>query len=213
MKDSFASFGIPVLVMAFAVLAFNSAGFSVAMGVIAFVLALALSSQRGASRRAKNRPRLVRFVGVALLLLAVGYLNWGIWVLTGSPTEWPRHWPYPDQLMILIHESMQSPSVMPFDNKQTLLALGALITCLTACAGWLLGSTSTGSALCRPWVTKKSSRQLYYQSTLWSISGLAIGLFPAVMFGKALPIALLLIPLGTFVGAGYATSKASGLPE
>lgn len=213
MKAPFASFGIPVLVMVFAILILNAAGFSVAMGAIAFVLALALASRRGSNRQVKNRLHPIRFIGVALLLLVAGYLSWGIWVLTGSPTEWPRNLPYPDQLMVLIHESMQSPWVMPFDNKQTLLVLEALIVCLAGCAGWLLGSTSAGPALCRPWVTKNSSRQLYYQSTLWSISGLAIGLFPAVMFGKAVPIALLLIPLGAFAGAAYAASKASGLPE
>ncbi len=200
MTDPIAKIGIPLLILAVTILVMNPALFSVAAGSIAFGIALTFSS-----RRAKKRSSLISLIAATIALLVAVYIAWGSWVLTGSPTEWPRNLPYPDKMVIAVHESMHSPRVMPFDNTRTLNVLGAAIVAFSGLAGWFLGSTATGSALTSPQLDKPV-RHLYYRATLGATLGLVAGLFPAIMIGKRLPIALLLIPIGAFVGAAWATS-------
>jgi len=202
MRDSFARCGIPLLIMAIAILVMNPAGFSVAAGVVAFVIALAFSS-----RHAKERASLLPLLATALALLVAGFLVWGSWVLTGSPTEWPRNLPYPDKMVIVVHESMHSPRVMPFGNTRTLIVIGAFIAACSGLAGWFLGSTTAGTMLISPHI-EKSARHLYYRTTLGATFGLVAGLFPAAMLGKSFPILILLIPIGAFVGAAIGVSVA-----
>ncbi len=200
MNDPIAKIGIPVLILAVAILVMNSALFSVAAGIIAFVIALTSSS-----RRANKRSRLVPLIAAALALLVAGYIAWGSWVLTGSPTEWPRNLPYPDKMVIAVHESMHSPRVMPFDNTRTLNVLGAFIVACSSLAGWFLGSTSVGTALISPQI-EKTRRHLYYRCTLGAALGLVPGLFLGAMLGKSFPPILLLFPIGAFVGAAIGAS-------
>jgi len=207
MKDPIARIGIPLLILAVTILVMNPAAFSLAAGIIAFVIALSFSS-----RRAKKRSSLIPLIATALALSVAGYIAWGSWVLTGSPTEWPRNLPYPDKMVIAVHESMHSPRVMPFDNARTLNVLGAGIVAFTGLAGWFLGSTTTGNALVGPHMAKPV-RNLYYRATLGASLGLAMGLFPGAMLGKSIPIVLLLIPIGAFVGAALATPTSDSQTE
>jgi len=60
---------------------------------------------------------------------------------------------------------------------------------------------------------KKPVRNLYYRTTLGATLGLALGLFPAAMLGKSLPSAVLLVPIGAFVGAALATPTSDSQSE
>ncbi len=202
MTDPIARIGIPLLLLAIAILVMNSALFSVVAGIIAFVFALTFSS-----RRANKRSSLVSLIATALALMVAGYIAWGSWVLTGSPTEWPRNLPYPDKMVIAVHESMHSPRVMPFDNTRTLNVLGAAIVACSGLAGWFLGSTSVGTALTIPQI-EKTRRHHYYRCTLGAALGLVPGLFLGAMLGKSFPIVLFLFPIGAFVGAAIGASES-----
>jgi hypothetical protein len=127
-------------------------------------------------------------------LLAALFFVWGGFRIAGSPNAWSLGLPFPDEAVLAIHGLVNEPSVSPFDNSRTLLAIGLCVATLMS-----LGGLATGGVVSRKRIPLLTSRPVLGWKTYVSTAlGAGLGVWVSIIglllvFGKSPPLLLVLL--------------------
>jgi hypothetical protein len=186
---------IPLSLLVVVAIASHPAGLIALVGLVSLLFCFSLSSEHiGAFSN--------RYAWAVSLILAVGcnlaglFLVWGSFRIAGSLNAWSLGLPFPDDAVLAIHGLVNEPSVSPFDNSRTLLAIGLCVATLMS-----LGGLATGGVVSRKCIPLLTSRPVLGWKTYVSTAlGAGLGVWVSiigllVVFGKspALPPALLVL--------------------
>ncbi len=139
------------------------------------------------------------------------FLVWGSFRITSSPNSWPLGFPFPDEVVLVIHGLVNEPRVSPFANMHTLLAIGFCVASLMSLCGLAVGGVVSNERM-----SLVMSRPVdRWQTYVFTAFGAGVGVWISfcgllVLFGKSPPIPpVLIVLLSAFAGGMAGWSLAS----